>query len=268
MNRRILNHFQLLVLMLVAMCGYTAQAGVASEALEFLFKRIARAGASATRSLVSEAAEKSPVVARLVRQYGSESLVTLARTPGRVQLVEQLGDDAAEALLKHAGIAEDALRCCPDTEVASALSSMSRESGQYISICASKNSLSPQDCKTVILVVREGGEEAAEKLSRMSPSALDNVLKTAQTAGLAAAVTMVVGTAAVSDGPVELAENLWSLGVWIYDHPIPSVLVFLIVVSVIVKFPDIVVKGLLYLPRLLWCVLRRLGKMLIPGKKK
>ncbi len=268
MNTRIHKNLLLLLLLLVAMSGYTAQAAVASEALEFLFKRIARAGASATRSLVSEAAEKSPVVARLVRQYGEESLVTLARTPGRVRIVEQLGDNAAEALLKHGGIAEDALRRCPDAEVASALGSMSRESGQCISICASKNSLSAQDYKTVILVVREGGEEAAEKFSRMSPSALEKVLKTAQTAGLAAAVTVVAGTAAVSDSPAEFVENVCSLGGWIYEHPIPSLLVFLIVVSVIIKFPDIVVSVLLYLPRLVWGVLCRLGKILTSGKEK
>ncbi len=268
MNKRTLKNWLLLLPTLVVMSGYTAQAGVASEALEFLFKRVARAGAAATRSLVSEAAEKSPVVARLVRQYGEESLVTLARTPGRVRLVEQLGDDAAEALLKHADIAEDALRRCPDAEVASALSSMSRESGQCISICASKNSLSTQDYKTVILVVREGGEEAAEKLSRMSPSALENVLKTAQTAGLGVAVTMVVGTATVSDSPAEFVENMCSLGGWIYENPIPSLIVFLIVVSVVIKFPDIVVKVLLYLPRLFWGFLRWVGTFLISGKEK
>lgn len=256
MKRIILTKILPLLAVLVAVLGHSAQAGAASEALEFLIKRISKVGSAAAEALVNEAVDKSPVVARLVRRYGEDALVTLAGKPGRVELVEKLGDDAAEALLKHADIAEEALRRCPDGEVASALGGMSRESGQYLSICSSRNALSAQDYKTVILVVREGGEAAAEKLSRMSPSALDKVLKTAQTAGLAAAVTMVSATAVISDSPAEFVENIFSLGQWICEHPIPALLVFVILVSLIIKFPDIVVNILLWLPRAAWRVLK------------
>ena len=88
------------------------------------------------------------------------------------------------------------------------------------------------------------------------PGRQRRVLKTAQTAGLTAAVTMVSATAAISDSPVEFVENIFSLGQWICEHPIPALLVFVILVSLIIKFPDIVVNILLWLPRAAWRVLK------------
>jgi hypothetical protein len=51
-------------------------------------------------------------------------------------------------------------------------------------------------------------------------------------------------------------ENIFSLGKWIYEHPIPALLVFVILVSLIIKFPDIVVNILLWLPRVFLRVLK------------
>ncbi len=67
------------------------------------FAPAAQAGAVGTLlkglgKATKEAAEKSPTVARLAKQYGDDAIVTLNRNPQRLEIVEQLGDDAAEEL--------------------------------------------------------------------------------------------------------------------------------------------------------------------------
>ena len=141
---------------------------------------------------IDDAAQLSPAIRNLVNRYGDNAVASLASNPRRVQLVETLGDDAAEALLKHQNIAEKALHLCPDAEVSSALKNMDRASGQYLAMCSAKHDLSPDDLKNVVLIVHEGGEKAAASLSRLTPEKLEKVLYTAQVAGIAAAATMVV----------------------------------------------------------------------------
>ena len=180
----------LLVMAGVLVSAPAAEAGVVSE----LLKGLAKAG-KYVKSALDDAIRQSPVMARLVEQYGDEAVVILTRNPERMRLVENLGDDAAEALLKHTNIAESGLRLCPDVEVASALKGMSSESGQYLFMCSTKNKLLPQDYKNVVLIIKEKGDDAARALASMKPDRLQQVLHMAQIGGIAVAATMVVDAA-------------------------------------------------------------------------
>lgn len=253
-----LSHLILTILVGLFTIGATAQASMASEGLEWLIKRVVKAGASSADNVIKEAAERSPAVARIVRQYGPEAIVTLARNPNRVRLVERLGDDAAEAMLKHANIAEDMLNHCPDAEVATALKTMSRESGQYLSMCTSKHAVDADGCKTLALIVKEGGDDAAKNLSKMSPSTLEKVLYTAQTIGLTAAATMVISTAAEGGGLGDVINNLWNLIMWLIENPILSILILALLVTLILKFPTLAKTVLLWIPQLCWKGIKKL----------
>lgn len=260
LHKMIRNYLKMLMLLLVVaftMSAPVAHAGLVSDVL----KRLGKAGASLVDDVLKEAAEDSPTIARMLKQYGDEAIVTLSRNPERIKLVESLGDDAAEALLKHGDIAENLLRISSSTEVATALKGVSRESGQYLSMCVAKKPLDVNDCKNLVFIVREGGEESAKKLSRLSPSRLDKVLKTAQTAGVAAAVGMVVTTAAVSDDLGDFLDKICSLFEWIWNHPILALLIFALTISLIIKFPGIALAVVLWLPRACWAALVVLWRM-------
>ena len=249
------------VLMMFSPC---AEGGVLSS----LVKKVAKVTGRAADDLLKQAAKESPVVARVVSKYGDEAIVRLARNPKRLEMVEKLGDDAAEAFLRHADIADDVLKHCPDAAVAGALKNMSTESAQCLSICASKltRKLDPDDYKNLARIVQEGGDEAAKKLSKMSPSSIERVLHTAQTAGLVAAVTMVMSTAAVSDGPWDFLCNLASVGAWIWNHPILTLLLLGLLVCVMIRFPNIVLGVLLWIPRVCIAAVRALLRRLFRKK--
>lgn len=238
-----------------------AQAGVVDK----LLKTICKASKETAELLIKEAAEKSSSIARLVKQYGDDAIVTLAKTPQRLKIVNQLGDDAAEAMLKHADIAEDALILCPDPQVAAAFKNFSRATGQNLSICASKNALTSEGYKTVVLIAREGGEETAERLAKMPPSKLQQVLHTAADIGLGAALAVVGTTALVSDNPIDFIQNLCQVGSWIWNHPILTILIFVLLVSLIIKFPDITLRIILWIPKACWKLLNFLWRQ-IRGK--
>lgn len=236
-------------------CGTPAQAGAASEGLKYIAKVLRTAG-SATRSAIDDAAQLSPAIRNLVNRYGDNAVASLASNPRRVQLVETLGDDAAEALLKHQNIAEKALHLCPDAEVSSALKNMDRASGQYLSMCSAIHDLSPDDLKNVVLIVREGGEKAAASLSRLTPEKLEKVLYTAQVAGIAAAATMVVSTAADCSTLPEIGTRITELLSWLWEHPVAALLLLALLLISIIRFPEIAARCLLWIPRLCWSALK------------
>lgn len=238
-----------------------AQAGVVDK----LLKTICKASKETAELLIKEAAEKSPTIARLVKQYGDDAIATLGKNPQRLKLVDQLGDDAAEAMLKHADIAEDALVLCPDREVAAAFKDFSRTTGQNLSICASKNALTSEGYKTVVLIAREGGEEAAERLAKMPPSKLQQVLHTAADIGVGAALAVVGTTALVSDNPIDFIQNLCQVGSWIWNHPILTILIFVLIVALVIKFPTITLSIILWIPKACWKLLNFLWRQ-IRGK--
>jgi hypothetical protein len=200
-------------------------------------------------------------MARLVKQYGDEAVVILAQNPERMRLVESLGDDAAEALLKHTNIAESGLRLCPDVEVASALRGMSSESGQYLFMCSTKNQLLPQDYKNVVLIIKEKGDDAARLLARMKPERLQQVLQVAQIGGIAVAATMVADAAAESGSLGEFFSILWGKLMWLWEHPVLALLVVAFIVVLIARFPEIALKGLLLLPGLVLAVVKFMKRL-------
>lgn len=244
------------VIAAMAWSGSEVQGGVIDGTFRSLVRNITKVSPRVARDMVGELAEKSPSWSRLVGRYGADNVATLARNPQRAQLVEYLGDDAAKALLEHTSVAENILRHCPDTEVSSVLSGMSRKAAQNVGICAQKSALSAADTKTIVLLVRDGGDEAAKKLAKLSPSALDDVLRTAKIAGLGAAGAMLLGTAAVSDSPMDFFENLLAVGEWIVEHPMWSSLILALAVALVGLFPKIVYKVLTWLPLLCWSALK------------
>ncbi len=255
-------HMMIAVLLAMVCCGNMAGAGVASEALEFLLRRVGTVADDAGRLLVKEAQHTSSAIARLVTQYGDDAIVTLAKNPKRVQLVERLGDDAAEALLKHNSIAEEVLLRCPDYQVANALSDISRRNGQLLDICASRaNNLTNEQYKNLVLIVKEGGDDVAEKLCKMKPDMLQSVLMKAQLVGVGAAAAMVVGTAAVSESPAEFVENIVEVGKYLWEHPVISLGIFVIIVSLVLRFPDVVKAILMWIPGMVMALLKWVTKL-------
>lgn len=259
---------KLLVMMLAAVLlvfSPCAEGGVLSS----LIKKVAKAPTAMLDDLLSQAAKESSIVARMVSKYGDEAIVRLARDPKRLEMVEKLGDDAVEAYLRHANIADDVLRHCPNAEVAGALKVMSTESAQRLSICASKltKKLGPDDYRNLTLIVQKGGDEAAEKLSKMSPSSIERVLHTAQTAGLMVAVSMVMSTAVVSDGPLDFISNLADAFIWVVHHPVLALLLLGLLVCVVIRFRDIVFGVLLWIPRVCISAVRTLLRRLLKKER-
>ena len=245
----------------VMLCGFPVQAGAGSEAVKYIAK-VARSVGSVTKSALDDAAQMSPVFKRLLNRYGDDAVVSLASNPRRVQLVETLGDDAAEALIKLENIAEDTLRHCPDAAVARALKDMSRDSGQYLAMCSRKHDLSPEDLKNVVLIVREGGEKTASRLSRLNPEKLEKVLHTAQVAGIAVAATMVTSAASDCSSLSDFGSNLLEILSWTWEHPVLSLILFALLVVIILRFPEITVKCLVWIPLLCWSALKVLWRVL------
>ncbi|MCI7004957.1 MAG: hypothetical protein MR890_06030 [Akkermansia muciniphila] len=127
--------------------------------------------------------------------------------------------------------------------------------------------LGPDDYRNLTLIVQKGGDEAAEKLSKMSPSSIERVLHTAQTAGLMVAVSMVMSTAVVSDGPLDFISNLADAFIWVVHHPVLALLLLGLLVCVVIRFRDIVFGVLLWIPRVCISAVRTLLRRLLKKER-
>ncbi|MDO5465438.1 MAG: hypothetical protein Q4F40_10940 [Akkermansia sp.] len=250
------------LLMAVLVCTMVAplQAGVVKSAIDFIARRVVGMADDAAAGVVRQAAQKSPAMSRLVQKYGEGAVLNLARNSAHVRLLSEVGEESAEALLVHGDVALNILRVCPDSSAAVALSRISRPAGQLLEGRVAKADLRRDDVRYLLLIVEQGGDKAAGRLAKMSKGRLQQVLRTARTAGVTAAAGLVTGAAATADNPGEFVANLANIGSWCIDHPWMALTVLLVLVSLPWWLP--LLGGLLWrmvLRRLLRALRRRPG---------
>ncbi len=149
--------------------------GAAGETVEQVVERTARAvaihGEEALPFLRSaghrgfaalrEAGEQAPAVLRLYARKGDEALWIVSE-PDKLALFLRHGDAAADAMLRHPGIADALLRQYGD-EAAAALNQLSRQSAQRLSMAAEEGLLTATSRSGELLgVIRQYGDGAME----------------------------------------------------------------------------------------------------------
>ncbi|MDZ4821398.1 MAG: hypothetical protein SGJ20_20745 [Planctomycetota bacterium] len=77
--------------------------------------------------IIETAGVNGPQAAKLLSKYGDEALV-VSRQPESLALISKYGDDAAEAMIKHPGIADDVVAAY-GKEGASAMARLNKENG-------------------------------------------------------------------------------------------------------------------------------------------
>lgn len=118
------------------------------------------AGHAGFRAL-EEAGERAPDVIRLFARRGDEA-VWLMSEPRKLALFLKHGDTAADALLKHPGIA-DALMESAGPEAGEALLNLSRQSAQRLSMAAADGFLNNAPQRTQLLkVLAQYGDAAMD----------------------------------------------------------------------------------------------------------
>lgn len=248
--------------MVLFLCTMAAplQAGVVKSAIDFIARRVVGMADDAAAGVVRQAAQKSPAMSRLVQKYGEGAVLNLARNAAHTKLLSEVGEESAEALLLHGDVALNILRVCPDGRAAGALSRISRPAGQLLEGRVAKADLGSEDVRYLLLIAEQGGDKAAGRLAKMSKGRLQQVLRTARTAGVTAATGLVVGAAATADSPGEFFSSLADMVGWCADHPWMAVTVLLVLVSLPWWLP--LLGGLLWrmvLHRLLRALRRRPG---------
>jgi hypothetical protein len=193
MNPRLL--FRLGVLALIFGTGASAQAGIAGttarEVADAIIKKFGKGAAGETIEQVAdatirtaakygdecvpllrssghagfraleEAGEKAPDVIRLFAKRGDEA-VWIISEPKKLAIFIKHGDTAANALLKHPGIADTLIESA-GPEAAGALVNLSRQSAQRLSIAAADGMLSrPQQGTQLLTVLAQYGDAAMD----------------------------------------------------------------------------------------------------------
>jgi hypothetical protein len=126
------------------------------EALPFL----RRSGHAGFRAL-EEAGEKAPDIIKLYAKRGDEALWIISE-PHKLAMFIKHGDTAAEALLKHPGIADNLIGRYGD-DAANALSSLSRQNAQRLSMLAEDGMLNQTVRSPELLpIIRRYGDEAMD----------------------------------------------------------------------------------------------------------
>ena len=126
------------------------------EALPFL-KKAGHTGFS----VLNEAGEKAPDVLKLYARKG-DGAIWLISDPKKLGIFLKHGDSAADALLKHPGIADDIISRYGNDGIG-ALNAVSREGGQRLGILAGDGLLFATPRSTELLpVIRRYGDEAMD----------------------------------------------------------------------------------------------------------
>jgi hypothetical protein len=133
------------------------------------------AGHAGFRAL-EEAGEKAPDIIRLFAKRGDEA-VWIISEPRKLAIFIKHGDTAADALLKHPGIAE-ALIESAGPEAAGALVNLSRQSAQRLSMVAADRLLSqPQQSTQLLKLLTQYGDAAMDFVWRnKGPLAASSVM--------------------------------------------------------------------------------------------
>lgn len=120
-----------------------------------------RAAGHAGFRALDDAAEKAPEVIRLFARKGDEA-VWLISEPKKLALFLKHGDDAAEALLKHGGLADELIARFGD-DAAGTLTNLSRPAAQRLAMAANEGLLNATPRSRELLpIIRRCGDEAMD----------------------------------------------------------------------------------------------------------
>ena len=184
----------MILVLAIQLGGTTAQAGIASkaiqEAIEFTVRKfgkeavkegIENLAAKITRlaakhgdnivvsafkkvgpraHIVEAAGEHGGLALRLLSKHGDEAL-SLTLRKGSLQTISQFGDDAAEVLLKHGSIGQDLIERFGKQGVES-LAKVTPQNGRRLAMMAGGGTLKPE----LLSVVRQYGDEACDFIWR------------------------------------------------------------------------------------------------------
>jgi len=110
---------------------------------------------------LKEAGEKAPDVIKLYARKGDEAIWVISE-PKKLAIFIKHGDSAADALLKHPGIADNLIGRYGD-EAVSALNGVSRQSAQRLSMISGDGVLTATKQSAELLpVIRKYGDEAMD----------------------------------------------------------------------------------------------------------
>lgn len=214
MMRKMNTLSRLIILLLTGyICLCSAQGGVLSASAREALELIARKAAKET---TEEAAERTAArllkessntaVSSLVKKYGDNAARLLCK-PERVKLLDTLGDEAAEAMMKHGSMAERILLKNPEKETAKFLAAADTQTVRQTEILLSQYAPS------------------AEKSSR----AIRFITKHPRTVAAFSLAAGVAITAACHD------DTWWGqLLLWMLTHPALAVAVLAAVLLVLV----------------------------------
>ena len=126
---------------------------------------VKRVGPSAL-SLADEAGESAPKVFGLLAKHGDDAAVWVARRPAAMKLFSRYGDDAAEVLIKHKGLAEPVLEKLGAPAV-NALGAIGPRGGRRLAMMAEGGELSAiGHTPELMQVVSRHGDAAMDFLWR------------------------------------------------------------------------------------------------------
>ena len=125
---------------------------------------------------LKQAGENAPAVIKLYAHKGNEALWVISE-PKKLAIFIKHGDSAADALLKHPGIADSLISQYGD-EAVDALNNVSRQSAQRLGIIANNGLLTATERSSELLpVIRRYGDEAMDFIWRnKGPLAVTSVL--------------------------------------------------------------------------------------------
>jgi hypothetical protein len=147
--------------------------------------------------LLEEAGEHAPVAARLLARYGDDGL-WLAGQSSRLGFVARFGDDAAEVLLKHKGLADDLISRLGQPGV-NALAKLSGQSGRRLAMMADAGDLARIGRTDELLAV----------VARYGDRAMDFIWRNKGSLAVGAALTaFLADPESFLDGTRELASVL------------------------------------------------------------
>lgn len=145
MNR--ISRSILTVLVICFLCVPTAQAGLFTSAGKAAAKTIAKQAAKETSEKAAEKAAANLLrrtankeLQNFLKKYGDDAVRVFA-SPKRLEMVDNLGEPAMKALIKHGGSAEVVLEKVPSHEAVVMLNRIGKEDARRMAIALGKGEL-------------------------------------------------------------------------------------------------------------------------------
>lgn len=146
-------------------CTPCAQAGLWTKALREGGELVVEATGRQTvkkagRELVEQGTktalnETSPQLSKLVARHGESAVARAVSTPTARQLVQDLGVDAGEVLVRHGRMGEELLSLAPTKETARLLSKLDKADARRVMSMISQGKLHSGNAKSVLQLVAE-----------------------------------------------------------------------------------------------------------------